>query len=264
MFRKEAAAVENWSQENVISCAERQKKILESAALTVKLGGKIAYSTCTYSYEENEFVIKDFLQNHPDFRLVKPEINFGESAFSKYAEGVKNIEFARRIFNFNGGEGHFVAVMQREGDTISSYINHDANGVKSKEYKLFKEFFEQNFMEKAPENVCVVGDKVYITTKLPKINNLKVVRNGIFAGVCKNGRFVPEHALFNNTLYTPRNVIDLQQDGMVNKFIHGEEIPCEESLKGYIAVRVCGVPLGFGKASNGTLKNHYPKGLRTL
>jgi NOL1/NOP2/fmu family ribosome biogenesis protein len=264
MFRKEAAAVENWSQENVLSCAERQKKILESAASTVKPGGKIAYSTCTYSYEENEFVIKDFLQNHPDFRLVKPKINFGESAFSKYAEGVKNIEFARRIFNFNGGEGHFVAVMQREGDTISSYINHDANGVKSKDYKLFKEFFEQNFMEKAPENVCVVGDKVYITTKLPKINNLKVVRNGIFAGACKNGRFVPEHALFNNTLYTPRNVIDLQQDGMVNKFIHGEEIPCDISLKGYTQVRICGVPLGFGKASGGTLKNHYPKGLRTL
>ena len=50
----------------------------------------------------------------------------------------------------------------------------------------------------------------------------------------------------------------------IKKFLHGEEFECDVNLKGYVGVRVCGIPLGFGKASDGRLKNHYPKGLRTL
>ena len=68
----------------------------------LKPGGKLVYSTCTYSYQENEEVIADFLKTHIDFKLVKPCIQFGESAVGRFAEGVENIEFARRIFNFNG------------------------------------------------------------------------------------------------------------------------------------------------------------------
>ena len=53
-------------------------------------------------------------------------------------------------------------------------------------------------------------------------------------------------------------------DKRLMQFLHGEEIVCDINLRGYTQVCVCGIPLGFGKASNGTLKNHYPKGLRTL
>lgn len=51
-------------------------------------------------------------------------------------------------------------------------------------------------------------------------------------------------------------------DDRVVGFLKGEEIPC--SLKGYLGVKVSGIPLGFGKVSNGKLKNHYPKGLRLV
>ena len=51
-------------------------------------------------------------------------------------------------------------------------------------------------------------------------------------------------------------------DNRINEFLHGLEIDCDK--KGYTAVAVDGMVTGFGKASNGKLKNHYPKGLRIL
>lgn len=267
MFRKEAAAIYNWSVENISACAERQKKIVQSAAECLKPGGKLVYSTCTYAPEENEGVIADFLKNHPDFHLVKPLIEFGEDAISDFAPDVPNIHFARRIFNFNGGEGHFVAVMQCDGElrkTIAEYIakpDKKTAGTVS----AFTEFFMENFIDEIPQNIKITGDRVYIVPFDFKLSSVQIARSGIFAGTVRNNRFVPEHALFNSVAFSPRNVLDLAlEDERVLRFLHGEEIACDGNLKGYTQVKVQGIPLSFGKASNGTLKNHYPKGLRIL
>ena len=267
MFRKEAAALQNWSVENVLACAERQKKILDCAAVCVKEGGKLVYSTCTYAWEENEGVIDYFLKNHPDFHLVKPKISFGEDAVKDFAPEVENIEFARRIFNFNGGEGHFVAVMHRDGEPIPTVVSQNCKRDKKQDaiYKAFSDFYKDNFQGNTPENVVIGGDKVYITPVYFDLKGVQVVRSGIFAGTVRNNRFIPEHALFNNVEHIAKNTLDLSlDDERVVRFLHGEEIPCDGTLKGYTQVKICGVPCGFGKASNGTLKNHYPKGLRIL
>ena len=267
MFRKEAAALQNWSVENVLACAERQKKILECAAECVKSGGKLVYSTCTYAWEENEGVIGHFLKNHPDFHLVKPKIDFGEDAVKEFAPEVENIEFARRIFNFNGGEGHFVAVMQRDGEPAPTVFSQNSKRDKKQDaiYKVFSDFYKENFQGNILENIVIGGDKVYITPVNLDLKGVQTVRSGIFAGTVRNNRFIPEHALFNNVEHIAKNTLDLSlDDERVVRFLHGEEIPCDGTLKGYTQVKVCGVPCGFGKASNGTLKNHYPKGLRIL
>ena len=266
MFRKEAAALENWSVENVEACAIRQKKILNDAALCVKHGGRLVYSTCTYAYEENEGVVADFLSNNPDFHLVRPEIDFGEDDINEFAPNVENISFARRIFNFNGGEGHFVAVFERDkGDNGNDFTLPFENYVNNAIYKAFAEFFKENFIGEVPKNISVVNDKVYITPLNLKLLGVQIIRNGILAGRVRNDRFIPEHALFNNFLFKAKNTLDLElNDERVRRFLHGEEIPCDKEFKGYTKVTLCNIPLGFGKASNGTLKNHYPKGLRDL
>ena len=106
---------------------------------------------------------------------------------------------------------------------------------------------------------------VYIIPKFNKIVSLKAIRRGVFAGVFKNERFIPEHALFTCPLFEAVRVINFEcDDENVKRFLHGEEISCEAELKGYVQVRINEIPVGFGKASQGRLKNHYPKGLRTL
>lgn len=73
MFRKLPEAIEQWSMENVAICAARQKEILDNAAVMLKPGGVIVYSTCTFSKEENEDVIEYFLERYPDFTLEEME-----------------------------------------------------------------------------------------------------------------------------------------------------------------------------------------------
>lgn len=266
MFRKETAAVQNWSVENVRSCAIRQKKILDVAAGCVKEGGKLAYSTCTYSWEENEEVIADFLSKHPDFHLTEPTFRFGEPAISEFAD-IENIESARRIFNFNGGEGHFVAVLQRDGERTPSVLDKKITASKSDKAALevFEAFFKETFKGEAPDNVRLLGDKIYIVPCFLPTLSFGVMRSGIFAGTVKGKRFAPEHAMFNNSLFEAKQTVNLPLDSdELKKFLHGEEIPCDAAFKGYVSVKVDGIPLGFGKASGAVLKNHYPKGLRTL
>ena len=99
MFRKDSTAESEWSDEHVKSCAERQLKILNSAKNALKDGGVMVYSTCTFSVEENEGVIGRFLEENPDFKLEDANVNFGRPT----------LEYARRIFPMDGGEGHLAA-----------------------------------------------------------------------------------------------------------------------------------------------------------
>src|SRR5512133_1439912 len=71
MFRKDETAVREWSVEHVLACAARQEQILESAAHFLKPGGRLVYSTCTFSREENEGAIERFLSAHADFSLTE-------------------------------------------------------------------------------------------------------------------------------------------------------------------------------------------------
>ena len=97
MFRKLPEAVNEWSPQNVEICAARQKEILDNAAVMLKPGGVIVYSTCTFSREENEDVIEYFLNEHPDFTVVKME---------------------RFWPHKQDGEGHFVAKLVRRGELL--------------------------------------------------------------------------------------------------------------------------------------------------
>ena len=269
MLRKMPEIAENWSEENICFCAERQAEILSSAARTLKGGGKLCYSTCTLSYEENVGVISGFLKSNPDFKLVPIEKQFGRPAEKRYPTDAENINYARYIFNTDGGEGHFVALMQRECDY--SYSGSCIISSKSKntpQISLAKDFLKENFKTDFSESLGYFhsfGEKVYYSPFTPPLEKLGVVRNGLFLGSAKNGRFVPSHALYSAVGQESYKTVDFTSDSAeIKRFLHGEEIECQETLKGFVAVLVDGIPLGFGKASNGRLKNHYPKGLRIL
>ena len=105
MIRKDPTILENWSEENVTACALRQQKILNSAARCLKPGGVLVYSTCTFSKEEDEDVIEQFLKEHSEFSLEPIAASFGRPAI--------DLPSARRILWTDGGEGHFVARLRK-------------------------------------------------------------------------------------------------------------------------------------------------------
>ena len=108
MFRKNSAA-EEWSAEHVKSCADRQLKILNSAKRALKQNGVMVYSTCTFSREENEGVVEEFLKQNPDFEIEDSGVSFGRPT----------LDYARRIFPMDGGEGHFAVRLRKNGAEMS-------------------------------------------------------------------------------------------------------------------------------------------------
>jgi 16S rRNA C967 or C1407 C5-methylase (RsmB/RsmF family) len=107
MFRKEEAAITDWSQETVEMCARRQADILNEGAKLLHPGGRMVYSTCTFAPEENEQTIAAFLACHPDFALEDVSAPW----FTRVGVGQFRL-WPHKLL----GEGHFAAVLRKLGD----------------------------------------------------------------------------------------------------------------------------------------------------
>lgn len=256
MFRKNQEAQTDWSEEHVKSCAERQLNILNSAKKALKSGGVLVYSTCTFSSEENEGVITRFLNENSDFELEDSGVAFGRST----------LDYARRIFPMDGGEGHFAARLRKKGEIEKTAIPDISTGKVDKEVLDFYDnlFYNRPF----GENIKIIKDKILILPKKFKfdIKGLSVLRAGVILGEILKNRLEPHHSAFTSAKKKDCcSVVDFDVDSdEIKAFLHGEEIAVSNNIKGFTSVCVNGMTTGFGKASNGRLKNKYPKGLRIL
>ena len=248
MFRKEEAAITDWSQETVEMCAVRQKEILQSAARLVKPGGRLVYSTCTFSPEENEQVINWFLDQFPEFEVE----NVFAPWFASRSRGLYRL-WPHKLL----GEGHFAAVMRKTAGEEPSCAWEASQ-------KLPKQWldFAKEMKITLPEGKAVFfGSSLYwAPEQMPSLRGVKVLRPGLELGEVKKDRFEPAHALalwLKNAAVT----VDLSADGnLIRDYMHGEVLPCKQ--KGWCLVTVDGYSIGWGKADGSVLKNHYPKGLR--
>ena len=248
MFRKEEAAVTDWSQETVEMCARRQTEILDAGAQLVCPGGRLVYSTCTFAPEENEQVIAEFLQNHPDFypeTVAAPWFTAGENGSFRL--------WPHKLL----GEGHFAAVLRRSGEEDVP----QAPTAGEKLPKLWTEFAKELDIKLPAGKAVLFGQSLYwAPEEMPELRGLKVLRPGLELGTVKKDRFEPAHALAL-WLSDCKNTHDLSWDSTeIGKYMHGETIPSQ--AKGWCLVRVDGYAIGWGKGDKTVLKNHYPKGLR--
>lgn len=264
MFRKDSQAISEWSQEHTKACMERQLQILESAKLCLKKGGTMVYSTCTFSPYENEETIITFLKNNPNFILVDCNVTFGRSGI--------DMPFARRIYPMDGGEGHFVAKLIKQSEE-TGYTPKEIHYINQKDkattniIKLAENLYNEIFKDSTPPKFTVINDKVIIQPECtPQLNGKGVIRSGVLFGEIKKNRIEPAHNLFTTSNMNEfNNVINLDIDSSeLENYLTGDEIDVDSTIKGYTAVCVNGITLGFGKCSNGKLKNKYPKGLRKV
>lgn len=269
MFRKLPEAIEQWSMENVAICAARQKEILDNAAVMLKPGGMIVYSTCTFSKEENEDVIEYFLERHPDFTLEEMERFWPHKV---------------------DGEGHFVAKLVRRGSVDTGFksdrqtkkIKNNKNrknetkpALTKENMKLLSEFLDETISDDMAaliknSRLVMFGEQLY---RLPDmevdIKGLKVQRAGLHIGEFKKQRFEPSHSLaLALKLSEAKNVVKLTCDNpQTIGFFNGQSVmlsdeQAAECKKGWALVCVDGYTAGWGKVNGTQVKNHYPKGLR--
>jgi 16S rRNA C967 or C1407 C5-methylase (RsmB/RsmF family)/NOL1/NOP2/fmu family ribosome biogenesis protein len=269
MFRKEPAAIAQHSEALVEHCAALGKKILEAAAMTLAPGGELTYSTCTFSPQEDEAQIGIFLAAHPEFSLCDlSNLPFGRPGEQNRA-GTMNYPacFCRRIWPADGGEGHFMARLKKAGEISSaSSFGSEKKTEKQHQSTLWQEFARQYFPGLAGKPTLELKEMTLLPPELalPR-NHLHILRAGVLAGSTARGRFEPAHALFMayGAQCTNRERL-LRQDPRTAAWLRGEEIPADTAQNGWCSVLVDGLPMGFGKASGGKIKNHYPKALRNL
>ena len=263
MFRKEPQAVEEWSENHTLSCAVRQKNILDDAYKMLKCGGYIMYSTCTFSYDENEMVVKYMLDK---YGMELCEIEGLDMLSSGIGEGM---EKCRRVFpHKHKGEGHFMALLRRtEENEQATEKKKKTQKPDAKLYdavKLYREFEKKALATKLDGEFVLFGDNLYLLPEKIDIDKLKVVRCGLHLGIVKRNRFEPSHALshaLDSDLYINKVEIPLESE-LTEKYMHGETI--EGNTNGWCVVMADNMALGWGKGSNNIVKNHYPKHLRTL
>lgn len=318
MFRKNPDAMSEWSLDSVKICANRQADILKKAAVMLKPGGRLVYSTCTFSPEEDEMSIAHFVKTHPDFEIERVNSPFFDPARPEWANEDGDdfgLEYTYRLWPHKlHGEGHYVAVLKKKetchhpvDDTIVCCENGKAEQVITQSKKknkrkqtlkkgtgdnltkdqkqsletVYREMLGAEVIETLSEAQYILyGDNLYALPQgIFSINGIKVERPGLQIGTFKKDRFEPAHAL---ALALKKEDVKLYvnlplDDSRVNGYFRGESFFIQEGelfasanetvddileKKGFCMVCVEGFPAGWGKLSNGQLKNHYPKGLR--
>ncbi|MBQ8851882.1 MAG: RNA methyltransferase [Oscillibacter sp.] len=264
MFRKDENAIDEWSVENVLHCAARQKDILESAAAAVKDGGRIIYATCTFSLEENEMVVDHFLSRHPEFELLPVR----EAVRAHTAEGIAfagcrtpNIHEARRFYPHKSrGEGQFMAVLRNRN---AAPARESAPPRKPEKLdKVITDFLDEVLTDYDRDHVTLYnGNPVYFTPAM-EIPKGAACSCGVTIGEVRKNYLQPHHPLFMALGHAFRRKVELTGEAL-ERYLHGEEIGVD-CPNGWAAVTTHGCTVGGMKVVNGRGKNHYPKGLRKL
>lgn len=248
MFRKEEAAITDWSEETVEMCARRQAEILHSAAQLVRPGGRLVYSTCTFAPAEDEAAVSHFLESHPEF--IQEDIP--APWFTQVDTGAYRI-WPHKVL----GEGHFAAVLRKmEGAEPELPL---AAGEKLP--KQWQQFAKELAISLPSGKAVLFGDSLFwAPEEMPDIRKLKVLRPGLELGTVKKDRFEPAHALalWLKSCGCVKSYPALSSE--ITAYMHGEVLPGSE--KGWCLITADGYTLGWAKGDGRQLKNHYPKGLR--
>ncbi len=281
MFRKDETAIREWSPENVRICAARQREILENALCMLKAGGRLVYSTCTFSPEENEKNIKYLLDSHEELSVEEAELREGMEPGRPEWSGGECGEIGKTVRIWphrTEGEGHYAAVLRKGGIPEEKREKQRNEKIGEDIYWLWIRFCGETLSEPLPElfgddarrRMILYGQQLYLLPEgIADISGIKTLRPGLHLGTVKDGLFKPSHAL---AMYLhPHQVMrsfNMEADGeAIRQYLRGEAVSADGSGDGcqdagWTLMCVDGCSAGWAKKVGQILKNHYPKGLR--
>ncbi len=210
----------------------------------------------------------------------------------------KNLEKTFRIWPHKAeGEGHFIAVLEKKGNPENRQPMDEgkkekkirsrkkAEAIDKDVWKNLEDFCRdtltpaaaQKLLERKKEEFLLFGEQLYL---LPPgfyeaagergLDGLKVLRPGLHLGTCKKQRFEPSHAwalhLQPEEVLRELPLSPEKKEGapayLTGNIPQGTVLEKAGKGKGWVLITVEGCSLGWGKLAGGTVKNHYPKGLR--
>lgn len=265
LFRKDPAAISEWSEEAVLHCATRQNRIIEDSINALKEGGYLIYSTCSYSFAENESMM-DIIASLPGMKNISLEIptSWGIVTTESPATASKGYRFYPDQIK---GEGFFVAVFQKQVCENGGYYASDFNfnELTKKEKAILADQYAisaNQMLINHQDNIIAVPNDLIAPIKA-LLKNLYVKKMGMTIGTLKGLDLIPAHALamsWNNSLPFGRLALDLPT---ALQYLRRADLVLE-GPKGWQGVSYQDIRLGWAKLLPNRTNNYYPTEWRIL
>jgi 16S rRNA C967 or C1407 C5-methylase (RsmB/RsmF family)/NOL1/NOP2/fmu family ribosome biogenesis protein len=260
LFRRDASAIQQWSVDTTNLCATRQRRILADIWPSLKNGGYLIYSTCTFNPEENEENLKWLAENN-DFESIRIPLQENWGIQEMEINGLFGYRFLPHKVK---GEGFFLTLIRKKDGNNSFSI---PKKTKTRLEKMPKQYAEirnwlnttdSEFFAKSEFLIAFPEDKIPVLNALSE--QLRVISFGLPVAQFKKNDLLPEHTF---ALSVDRNPaifesveLDLRDALLFQK---KDEIRIDSSTKGWMLVQYQGVPLGFAKNLGNRANNYFPK-----
>jgi 16S rRNA C967 or C1407 C5-methylase (RsmB/RsmF family)/NOL1/NOP2/fmu family ribosome biogenesis protein len=265
MFRKDPAAINEWSEGAVLLCSQRQQRILADIYPVLKQGGTLIYSTCSYSKQENED-ISDWLCD--TFGLSAVQIPLEENWGIEETLSDKHKAFGYRFYPHKvKGEGFFIACFRKNEAQTEAQIR------RAKEVKANQKSEEViNKWLKTSENISILNlhDELFAINKKHESDlqylqsSLYLKKSGVRVGKVMGKDLVPNHELALSLLLNDDiSRIDLTRDQAIS-YLKRDELKLENQQRGWVLMCHQGQALGWAKMLENRMNNYFPKEMRIV
>lgn len=259
MFRKDSFAVEQWSVANVRQCTKKQREIVADIWDSLRPGGLMVYSTCTFNREENEDCV-EWIADTLGAEVLNIETEKEWNVTGSLTN--KGLPVYRFIPGHTRGEGLFVALLRKDGDSAVSQPRMPR--VKAVDVKVKREaekWLKQpcGFDFVMQDDTLVAMPKEHTAAMLLLQQKLRVLHCALPLAGIKNGKLLPLHALAMSTALDASafKVVEVEREQALS-YLHREAMQFNEEPVGYLLLAYKGVPLGFVKNVGNRANNLYP------
>lgn len=263
LFRRDADAIDEWSEENVQLCSQRQQRILADAYNALKEDGILIYSTCSYSKEEDEDIL-DWISGELPFESIRLQDTETMSIIEVQSD--KMNAYGYRFYPDKVlGEGFFIAVFRKKNETEVKRKNFKLTSLAKAEQSIVQPWINEAeiFMFKQGENILAIADKWSEDTALLQ-KHLYLRKAGVTIGSIKGKDLVPHHELALS-LWLNKNIFSIQLDlNQALEYLKKRDIKLQANVKGWAIVNYKSANLGWMKILSNRINNYYPTEWRIL
>ncbi|PWK28584.1 NOL1/NOP2/sun family putative RNA methylase [Arcicella aurantiaca] len=266
LFRKDPEAINEWSLDNVTMCSLRQKRIIGDVWASLKEGGTLIYSTCSYSEAENEDIVKWICEEFGAKNLTLDIANFQINTDLENTKAQSSLRFYPDQIK---GEGFFIAAFKKLNSEKETFIRSGKpikNNSRRTEREIFRTWVNgiDNFtwFEKNDDYFLINPDHEHIIKLLQ--SNLYLRKAGIRMGKIAGKDLIPDHELALS-LYLSENIArrELSREQAIS-YLRRDDFTLEQAQKGWSLMTYEDHGLGWAKILPNRINNYYPKELRIL
>lgn len=269
MFRKEEIAREDWSEEAVRMCAARQLSIVREAWQSLKDGGLFIYSTCTFNEDEDEGVLRTFIEEMDDVFAPSQSIDVDEK-WGIVSGKVGAFQTFRFFPHKTDSEGLFVAVA-RKAESVSQRTPKARKKVMQEVDKVSRKELSRWLQDSDKQTFAQVGDTIYTyrSEQFKAVQALSEYLTAIYSGVAMGqifkGKLKPDWALsqYVGINRTAVAVVELDKARALD-YLRKRDIAVGDMSEGINLLTHEGCALGFAKKVGARCNNLYPNSLKIM